>query len=351
MHHVHRSGLRPWALLSLCLLASCVRTPQELVVSGPTMGTTYTVKVVAPPPGVDEQAVKAEIDAVLQRIDLAMSGYRSDSEIAQFNKSPSTDWYEVSADLAGVVQTGLEISVQSGGAFDMTVAPLVNIWGFGVDDAIAGEPEEAMLAELRRRVGYDKLHVRTGEAPALRKDIPELSVDLNGVAPGYAVDLLSQDLSALSIDNFMIELGGEVRVRGRNAQGERWRIAVERPVDDEPTPFAILELEDVAVTTSGEYRHYYERGGKRYSHTIDPRTGRPVEHTLASVVVIGPSATRVDAWATAFNVLGAEEGYALASKLELPVMFIEQRGERLEQRMTPAFAPFILRTGETGLPQ
>lgn len=327
--------------LIVCLIAACGRPPQELVLSGPTMGTTYTVKVAAPPSGVDASDVRATIDTVLARIDRQMSGYRSDSEIARFNASQSTDWFAVSADLAQVVQIALEVSEQSDGAFDVTVAPLVTAWGFGSGEEPAIVPDEARLASLRERVGHDKLHVRSA-APALRKSIPGLTVDLNGIAPGFAVDVLAERFQAMQIGNFMIDLGGEVRSRGLNARGTAWRIAVERPVDAEPSPYAIVQLDDMSVTTSGEYRHYYVRNGHRYSHTIDPRTARPLEHNLASVVVIGPSTARIDGWATAFNVLGAEAGYELAAKLNMPVMFIEWRGEELEHRMTRQFAGFLI---------
>jgi len=169
-----------------------------------------------------------------------------------------------------------------------------------------------------------------------------LQVDLNGIAPGYAVDLLARQLQAMAIENYMIDVGGEVRARGRNARGQPWRIAVERPVDAEPEPYAIVQLDDAAVATSGEYRHYYDRDGHRYSHTIDPRTGRPVEHSLASVVVIGPTSMHTDAWATAFNVLGTQEGHALATQLEMPVLFVDASGESLRSVTTPQFEPYLV---------
>jgi thiamine biosynthesis lipoprotein len=166
-------------------------------------------------------------------------------------------------------------------------------------------------------------------------------VDLNAVAPGYAVDLLAVELTQLGLADFMIEIGGEVRVQGRNVQGKPWRIAVEKPVDAEPEPLLVLELADVAVTTSGEYRHYDIREGKRYSHTIDPRSGAPVEHELAAVVVVSSTALRADAWATALNVLGEREGYALAEEQGVAALFVTRRAGAWIQRATPAFAPYL----------
>ena len=207
------------------------------MLSGPTMGTTYTVKVAAPPASVDGARLRATIDDVLAQIDRSMSGYRGDSEVARFNASASTQWYDVSADLAAVVQAALDISEASGGAFDITVAPLVAAWGFGP----AGEPKvlpsAEQIAQIEATVGYRKLHVRL-DPPALRKDVAELSIDLNGIAPGFAVDRLADRLQALQIENFMIDIGGEIRARGRNARGEPWHIAVEHPVDTQRAPYA-----------------------------------------------------------------------------------------------------------------
>ncbi len=326
--------------LVACFVASCGRAPQELALSGPTMGTTYTVKIVAAPSGADQRGVRDAIDEVLARIDRQMSGYRADSEVARFNATESTDWFAVSEDVAQVVQIALEVSAKSGGAFDITVSPLVKAWGFGSGEEPVSLPDDAGLAQLRARIGFDKLQARS-DPPALRKDVPGLTIDLNGVAPGYAVDVLAERLRAMQIENFMIDIGGEVRARGRNARNVAWRIAVERPVDHERTPYVIVELDDMAVTTSGEYRNYYVRDGRRYSHTIDPRTARPIEHDLASVVVIGPTAAHIDAWATAYNVLGSQAGHELALTMNMPVMFIERRGEKLERRMTPRFAEYL----------
>jgi thiamine biosynthesis lipoprotein len=322
------------------VLGGCEREPQELAISGPTQGTTYSIKVVSAPDGIDAHALRVETDQVLDRIDRSMSGYRDDSEISRFNASTSTDWFEVSSDLAIVVDYALKVSRESEGMFDITVGPLVAAWGFGPKGQPIDLPDEAKLAELRAQVGYRKLEARLSP-PALRKAEAKLRVDLNGIAPGYTVDLIAERFQSLHLSHFMIDLGGEVRARGRNARGEPWRIAVERPIDAEPEPFAIVSLDNASVTTSGEYRHYYDRDGHRYSHTIDPRTGRPVEHTLASVVVVGPTTMYVDAWAKVFNVLGTEAGRKLALERAMPVMFIEARGTELHSVTTPQFDPLV----------
>ena len=195
---------------------------------------------------------------------------------------------------------------------------------------------------MRERVGYHKLQVRESPA-ALRKLSPELTIDLNGIAPGYAVDLLAARFTVLGLRNFMIDIGGEVLARGRNSSGEPWRIAVERPVDTDQTPYAIVQLSNTSVTTSGEYRHYIERNGHRYSHTIDPRTASPVEHKLVSVVLAGATSMEIDAWATALNVLGEEAGYQLAVQRGMPALFIIDAGNgQFRHEMTPQFQPYLV---------
>jgi thiamine biosynthesis lipoprotein len=328
-------------LIASCALlaAACARVPAELVLSGPTMGTTYTVKVAAPPESVDAARLRATIDDVLAQIDRSMSGYREDSEVARFNASASAEWHDVSAELASVVQAALEVSEASGGAFDITVAPLVAAWGFGPGGVPKVLPDDAQIARISGAVGYRKLHARL-DPPALRKEVPALTIDLNGIAPGFAVDRLADRLRALKVDNFMIDIGGEIRARGRNARGERWHIAVEQPVDTQRAPYAGVYLDDAAVSTSGEYRDYYERDGRRYSHTIDPRTGWPLDRAPGSVVVIASATVQADAWATAMNVLGPSDGLALAEKNLLPVMFIERAGSEWRERRTPEFERF-----------
>jgi FAD:protein FMN transferase len=326
-------------LLAPCcalLAAACGRSAPELALSGPTMGTIYTVKVVAPPASVDAKLVQVTIDEVLAQIDGSMSGYRADSEVTRFNASASTQWCNVSADLAAVVRASLDISEASDGALDITVAPLVAAWGFGP----AGEPKELpgveQIAQIEATVGYRKLHVRL-DPPALRKDVAGLSIDLNGIAPGFAVDRLADRLRGLRIENFMIDIGGEIRAHGRNSRGEPWHIAIEHPVDTQRTPYASVWLDGAAVSTSGEYRDYYERNGRRYSHTIDPRTGRTLDRAPGSVVVVASSTAQADGWATAMNVLGPREGLALAARRHMPVLFIEREGREWRSQATPEF--------------
>jgi FAD:protein FMN transferase len=325
-----------FALFCALLAAACARAPQELTLSGPTMGTMYTVKVTAPPASLDGARLRETIEDVLAQIDRSMSGYRGDSEVVRFNASTSTQWYEVSADLAAVVQAALDISEKSGGAFDITVGPIVAAWGFGPAGQPQVLPSTEQIAQIGAAVGHRKLHVRL-DPPALRKDVAELSIDLNGIAPGFAVDRLADRLLTLHVDNFMIDIGGEIRARGRNARGEPWHIAIEHPVDTQRAPYAGVWLTGASISTSGEYRDYYERDGRRYSHTIDPRTGQPLDRAPGSVAVIAASTALADGWATALNVLGPHEGLALAAKEHLPVLFIERQGDGWQSQSTAEF--------------
>ncbi len=332
------------AITSLLLLA-CSRAPQELVLSGPTMGTTYTVKIVGTPATIDADAARRAIDAVLDEVDVQMSTYRSDSDISRFNAAASTEWIAVPPELAHVVDASRQISQRSGGAFDITIAPLIAAWGFGPAGEPTTLPSDAELAALRERTGYELLEVRLAP-PALRKRHPDVTIDLNAVAPGHAVDLLAERFLALGFSNFMIDIGGEILARGRNAGGEVWRIAVERPDDSELTPFDVIALHDASITTSGEYRQYFERDGVRYSHTIDPRTAHPIR-SFGSVCVLGDSTLAVDAWATAMNVLGPDAGLELAEREGLAVMYLIEREATIEARMSSRFRQRALPPGQS----
>jgi thiamine biosynthesis lipoprotein len=324
-------------------LSACSETQPAWTFSAPTMGTTYTVKVVDAPAGMTPHGVQGTIDEVLSVIDLSMSQYRSDSEVSRFNASQSTDWFGVSDGLLRVVQTAQQVAAESGGAFDITVGPLVNAWGFGSEHT-DHTPNAAELELIGTRVGYRKLEVRADPA-AIRKLSANLQIDVNGIAPGYAVDLLAARFLSLGLKNFVIDIGGEVLARGHNDEGQPWRIAIERPSDQRAAPYGFVALQDASVTTSGEYRHYYLKNGRRYSHTIDPRTLEPVQHDLGAVVVAGATSMDIDAWATALNVLGADRGLDLARQRGIAAMFIRDRAGTLSATMTNQFRQYVAQEG------
>jgi len=304
------------------------------VISGPTMGTTYTVKLHGAE--VDRDALESAIDAVLERINDSMSTWRPDSELSRFNRSNTTDWFAVSAELTHVVAAAESISSVSDGAFDVTVGPLVNLWGFGPEGRADKPPSEPQIERIMPLIGYRMLAVSTVPS-ALRKREPDMYVDLSAIAKGYAVDAIAQLLDERQVRTYLVEIGGELRARGARSDTTPWRIAIERPVPGMRTAQSIVALRDTAIATSGDYRNYVERDGKRFTHTIDPRTGRPITNALASVSVITDTAMRADAFATAILVLGPEEGYALAVREALAAQLIVKAGGGFEVRTTPQF--------------
>lgn len=316
------------------------RQDPVLDLTGPTMGTYYAVKVPRPPEGLDAEVLQAGIDGVLGEVNRAISTYDRDSELSRLNRNPSTDWIPVSGNLFAVLSEGLRISDLAGGAFDITVGPLVNLWGFGPDaKADAVPPPEQVRAALER-VGYQKLALRA-DPPALRKVRGDLSIDLSALGEGYGADRVAAYLESLGVSDYMVAVAGTIRVRGRNAKGEPWSIAIETPTAGQRAVQRIIPLREGAVSTSGDYRNFFEQGGRRYSHHIDPRTGESVAHRLASATVVLPSgpdsAMRADGLATALVVLGEEKGPALAESSGLAALFIVREGEGLREATSPAF--------------
>lgn len=336
--------------------------PRRWIISGATMGTTFTVTVApgrgpaealarpeqpvhpaAPPTGrqLDQAAIEEEVRRVLERIEGRMSHYRPDSELSRFNRTRTTEPQPLSAETIGVVAEALAVSRVSGGAFDVTVGPLVDAWGFGPPGRAPATPDAASLAALRARTGSDLLEV---DAPAstLRKRRPDVVVDLSAIAKGYAVDAVASLLVERGFGDYLVEIGGELRAGGRNGFGEPWRVAIERPSPGLATAQRIVPLTDAAVATAGDYRNFYELDGARVSHTIDPRTGRPVTHGLLAVTVIAERCSLADARSTALNVLGPDEGHALAVAQGWAARFVMGDGTgRLVERETPAFAAAV----------
>ena len=267
------------------------------------MGTTFTVKVVAGNLS-DEQldSLQRVVESELENVNSKMSTYLPVSELSRFNEFRRTDPFSVSQETLDVFVKARRISAATRGAFDVTVGPLVRAWGVGPGQRSREVPTSTDLKQLRARIGWDKIEIDEASS-TIRKLHPEVECDLSAIAKGYAADRVSEALRALAYRD-MVEVGGEVRTSGRNAAGQPWRIGIERPDDAGRTPYRTLPLEGLSMATSGDYRNYYEKDGQRFSHTIDPRTGRPVQHRLASVSVIHERCVAADGWATALMVLG-----------------------------------------------
>ena len=326
-----------WVTVCAGLLISCGQDSGELLhFSGPTMGTTYTVKIVAAPPGVAAEGLQQDVEEVLAKINDQMSTYRTDSELSQLNRNETTDWVGTSEDLLEVLEEASRVSRLSDGAFDITVGPLVNLWGFGPDPGTDQVPSEKEIAATMSRVGYTKITTRRSP-PAVKKARSDVYMDLSAIAKGYAVDKVAQRLETVGVRNYLVEIGGDLRASGHNAEDTPWKIAIEKPVTGERTAHRVVQVKDQALATSGDYRNYFERDGQRYSHTINPRQGSPIVHNLASVTVLSDTAMRADAMATALMVLGPEAGYALAERENIGAYFIVKNSDRFDQKSTPGF--------------
>jgi len=326
--------------LSLLLLAACSEPPRQLKLSGASMGTTWHVTAILPARVIsDETQLLEGIESRLEAVNASMSTYRPESEISRFNSAPVGDWFSISPDFYQVLSTAMAISWQSGGAYDVTVGPLVNLWGFGPDGSDVETPSSETVTAMLERVGQDKLGV-DGEGSRIRK-LADLYLDFSSIAKGFAVDEMSRWLAGEGIDDYLVEVGGEMRVSGMSGRGDPWRVAIEKPDSNSLGIQRAIRLSNVAVATSGDYRNFFEVDGVRYSHTIDPRTGYPVAHELVSVTVVHPSAMIADAWATALTVLGAQDAWTVAQAEGLAVYFIQRDGEGFQSRYTEAFAPYL----------
>ena len=331
-------------LLACALLAACESGPPDSAVrvTGSTMGTGYELKLV-PKPGqsIAADSIKRQAEALLARVNRQMSTYDPDSELSRFNRNPSTDWIAVSPELLYVVAEGLRVGELTGGAFDITVGPLVNLWGFGPDARRDQVPSEDAIAAARQRVGYWQLHARA-EPPALKKDRADLYVDLSALAKGYGVDRLAELVEANGIHDYLVSIGGDLRAKGLNGKGQPWTVAIERPVPGQRAVERLIRISDHAVSTAGDYRNFFEQDGQRYSHIINPRTGRPVPRTVVSVTVIGKLDLHADAADTALMAAGADQGFQLATEHHLAALFIlaDPDGKSFTERYTPEFEPF-----------
>ncbi len=304
--------------------------------SDATMGTRYTIKVTSIPGSVNKDELISQIKSRLDSIDGKMSTYRVDSELSQFNQSRSLQWQDVSSSLFEVLKEAKHINQLTGGAFDITVAPLVNLWGFGSDPMTNAVPANEMIDAVLKNTGSDYLQLNE-ETQQIKKDIPDLHLDLSAIAKGYAVDQVSELLEKNGIVDYMVEIGGELRLKGKNILNNPWRIAIEKPDAGTRTIQKVLPLSDISMATSGDYRNYFEVDDVRYSHTIDPRTGRPISHKLASITILSDTSMEADAMATGLMVLGPEQGYQLAQEKQILALFISKAKDGFLEKATSAF--------------
>ncbi|MHC8334762.1 FAD:protein FMN transferase [Pseudomonas sp. LB3P25] len=300
---------------------------------GPTMGSRYSIQYVRHSSTPGPKAVQAEVEKILAEVDQQMSTYRSDSDIERFNDLPAHRCQKMPAPILKLVRVGERLSEQSEGSFDLTVEPLLNLWGFGPQARHEKVPAAQALAEVRQRVGYQHLRI---DGDQLCKDAA-VEVDFNSIAAGYAVDTIAAKLEAMGIHNYLAEATGELKAAGKKLDGSPWRVALEEPRDDQQVAEHIIAVDGYGVSTSGDYRNYFEQDGRRYSHTFDARTGAPVSHTLTSVTVIHPSALMADGLSTLLLILGPERGWDYAETHDIGAFFVIRADTGFVTRTTQAF--------------
>ncbi len=316
------------------------KTTETIRLSGQTMGTTWSVIMLPNSDGADANNLKQLLQKRLDQINGLMSTYDPASEISRFNNQLSTDWFDISEETAQVIELSLAISRLSGGAFDISVGPLVELWGFGATERGKKIPSVDQVCKSLARVGYKNIQLRR-EPAAISKQVPELRIDLSAVAKGYAVDALAEILARQDVSNYLLEIGGELQISGHRGDGTPWQIAIEKPSEGVREVATIFPLTNTALATSGNYRNFYMEEGQRYSHTIDPVSGKPVRHKLASVTVLNRSCARADALATALMVMGEEKGRQLCEKNQIAAYFLIHEKDSLAVYASPAFQRFV----------
>jgi len=327
------------------LLVACSDDTQEKAdtpatqMSGNIFGTFFQITLVGEFPEEKQQALQEGVMNALNRVDQQMSTYREDSDLNRLNNADPGTWVELPDDLLYVLDQSKQIAEKTDGAFDVTIGALVNLWTFGPEARPQERPDDDELAARLALTGPDQLELdrESGQARLLT----DVFVDLGGIAKGYAVDAVADFLRDQGIEHFLVNIGGDMIARGQRTPDRPWQIGVEVPRDARQEAQHIVPLNDISLATSGDYRNYFEADGQRYSHTIDPRTGEPVQHNLASVSVFTPTNTEADGLATAFMVMGVEDTLSYAEEHGIAVLLIERHRNRFRTRISPALEALL----------
>lgn len=341
---VHTFAKRLLLSAALTLLAACNDSTirPQIDIEGKTMGTFYSVKISGEVEQ-SKQQLQQEIDALLEQANNDISTYRPNSVLSRFNQTHSGEPQPIPRGMADIILMAQRIGRDTGGAMDITVGPLVNLWGFGPDKHAVKVPQQQQIDAAKRNIGLQHLKLlSTNEGEWLQKDLPEMYVDLSTLGEGYGVDQLVGLMARKGITNYLVSVGGAVSSRGVNGQGKPWRVAIQKPTDRENAVQAMVDLQGYGISTSGSYRNYFEQDGQRYSHVIDPTTGRPINHRLVSATVIAPTALEADGWDTGLMVLGTEKALKLAEEKGLAVYLISKTDDGFSAVMTPQFKAFLV---------
>ncbi|MEP0202617.1 MAG: FAD:protein FMN transferase [Halioglobus sp.] len=302
------------------------------------MGTSWSVTYGQAGSELGPQELSRLISERLEAVNASMSTYRDDSELMQFNLAGVGQSVLLSGDLRTVLGTALLVGESSGGAYDVTVAPLVDLWGFGPDGPAQGVPSDDQIEARMSSVGQQYLQL--GDAGTISKS-QAVQVDLSSIAKGFGVDAVADVLENVGVSDYLAEVGGEMRLAGRSPRGDDWRVAIESPEPGQRGVALAFSATNIAVATSGDYRNFYEVDGVRYSHSIDARSGRPVRHDLVSVTVLHESAMWADAWATALTILGHDAALSIANQRGLAVYLIRRDQDALVVEYSGGFVPYL----------
>jgi thiamine biosynthesis lipoprotein len=340
-------------LLLAALLVSCASTPRALELHGDGLGSTWTVKL-AGPVHVDGQTLHQGIQTQIDALTHQLSRWDSTSAISTVNASTEDTWHPLPPQLNEALAYALDLAASTGGAYDPTVGPLVDAWGFGTQGRRYAPPNAEAISAARQRVGWAKITLDT--ATRRMRKAPGVQIDLSSMTHGLAADQVAAYLRSVGVTRYFVDVGSELRAQGDAPQGQPWRVAIERPppemspsraqvattrvptdADTAAAPLHVINLRDAGIATSGNYRYFFDYNGRRYSHRIDPRTGEPITYPLAAVTVIHPECMKADALATALTVLGPDEGLDYAQRNGIAALFIIRTEHGLEERMTMAF--------------
>lgn len=328
------------ALFGLAFLVSCTQETkvEPILLQGKTMGTTFSIKYFPTEQTPDANKLLQLVNAELVEINQLMSTYIPNSELSLLNKQQAGVKFPISEATAYVLKESMRINQISNGAFDVTVGPLVNLWGFGPNGRVTKRPSEEQLLEVRQWIGADSF---TFNDNAVVKKHDKTYIDFSAIAKGYGADVVADLISTQGVNSYLVEIGGELRINGEKPDGSSWSVAIEKPVSDSRQVQLIFQPGNMGMATSGDYRNYFEENGIRFSHTIDINTGEPITHNLVSVTVLHESAATADAVATAINVMGAEKGLALAEKHNIAVYMLVKSDNGFTEVVSTRFKPFL----------
>jgi thiamine biosynthesis lipoprotein len=338
------SAMRIVSALLVLLITACTATPPLTTLHGRTMGTTWSVKLVAPA-SVDAAVIERGIQAEVDRVVAQMSTYEVDSDLVRFNRAPAGTWQTLPPEFFAVLGHALMLAEDTDGAYDPTVAPLVDVWGFGPGSRGHRMPADDEIAAARAQVGFRRLKLDHENRRAYQPG--GVRIDLSSIAKGFGTDQIARFLEREGVEHYLVDISGELRAHGRRPDGSDWHVAIEKPdaaagaVDSAEQVERVIALREMSIATSGDYRHAFEHDGRRYSHHIDPRSGWPVEHRIASVSTLASDCMQADAVGTVMMVLGPEQGMVWAEQRGLAVLLIVREGDALVERRSPAFTALL----------